>query len=363
METIKRVGTRGSPTLTRKPTAELGAGGGPQIDDPRARSYAARVQERQRKKGAATLKGKAPPLGHVESPPSEKMEAIAHQSGGSLPVPHFFTDVPPNQSPPPDQPSSAPPQIQGVGASYPVNQAMARGEVERPVTLREANQMSTKSRPALSPESVQAIKMTQVDTGEPEEPEPEPPKEQFKSVAEETQQELDQASDQFEPDIQVDVDSVVAAREGIMSPQRREAIEARLKPMDIGDLIMKREIAQEVVIIPDKLVITLRTFSQRENIWVMQYLYDFPGSNLYVQELLNTCRLVCGLVSINGQYLPDHRSDVGTPTETVDREAFNKKMFHVTSFPVQLVADMSVQMMWFQDRVDKLLTLDVLKNG
>lgn len=362
METIKRVGTRGSPTLTRKPTAEFGPGEGPQVSDPRARSYAARVQERQTKRAAATLKGKAPPLGHVESPSSEKMEAIANHSGaGSLPAPNFFTDVP---SPPPagqpGQPEQAPPKIQGVGASYPVNQAMARGEVERPVTLREANQMSTKPRPALSPESVQALEMTQVDTGEPE---PEPPKEQIKSVAEETQQELDEASDQFEPDIPVDVDSMVAAREGIMSPQRRETIEARLKPMDIGDLITKREISQEVIIIPDKFVVRLRTFSQRENIWVLQYLYDFPGSNLYVQELLNTCRLVCGLVSINGQYLPDHRSDVGTPTENVDREAFSTKMFHVVSFPVQLVADMSVQMMWFQDRVDKLLTMGELKNG
>jgi hypothetical protein len=293
------------------------------------------------------------------------MRKMAQASGGlPLPKPDFFLDPPSPSAPPEATPEerapSRPPS--GVGAAYPVNQAMARGEVERPVSLREANQMSTKQKPALSPESIQALKMTQVDTPEPEE-EPPAPKQEFKSVAEETQQELDQASDQFEPETSMDVDALIEARMSIMSPQRREVIEERLAPMNIGDIITKREIVQEVPIIPDKLVVTYRTYSQRENIWVLQYLYDFPGSNAYVQELLNTCRLVCGLVSINGQYLPDHRSDVGTPSETVDRDAFKKKMFHVTSFPVQLVADMSVQMLWFQERVDKLFTVDKLKNG
>jgi hypothetical protein len=109
--------------------------------------------------------------------------------------------------------------------------------------------------------------------------------------------------------------------------------------------------------------VSLRTFSQRENLWILKYLYDFPGSSLYVQELINTCRLVCSLVAINGSYLPDHRQDAGTATEKILKEDFEKKFFHVASFPVQLVADLSVQAMWFQDRVDKLFTVDALKNG
>jgi hypothetical protein len=292
------------------------------------------------------------------------MKAMAQASRGMpLPKPDFFLDPPPNVPPVQPQEEKASPHLQGgVGSAYPVNQAMARGEVERPVTLKEANQMPIKQKPALSPESLQAIQMTQVDV--PEEPKDEPvPKQEFKSVAEETQQELDQASDQFEPDTPLDVSALMEARMSIMSPQRREVIEGRLKPLDIGDMITKREIVQEVPIIPGKLTAMFRTFSQRENIWVLQYLYDFPGSNAYVQELLNTCQLVCGLVSINGQYLPDHRTNVGTPSEAVDRDAFKKKMFHVTSFPIQLVADISVQMLWFQDRVSKLLTIDELKNG
>lgn len=184
------------------------------------------------------------------------------------------------------------------------------------------------------------------------------------SVAKKVQEELDEAERSLPtPAGQLDFAEVSSLRTGLMSQKRRDDIEKRLKPLDIGDMVMKRELTQTVPIIPDKLEVTLRTFSQRENLWILKYIFDFPGSALYIQELINTCRLVCGLVAINGAYLPDHRKDVGLPTETIIKEDFEKKLFHVTSFPVQLVADLSVQSIWFQDRVDKLFTVDALKNG
>jgi hypothetical protein len=185
-------------------------------------------------------------------------------------------------------------------------------------------------------------------------------------VAEETRAELDDAERDFEPEsplVDMDMATLADIRGSMMSKERRDAIESRLEALDITDMIMKREIVQTIPVIPDKFSLTLRTFSQRENLWVLKYLYDFPGSALYVQELLNTCRLVCGLVAINGQYLPDHRKDVGKTSEEIVKEDFEKKLFHVSSFPVQLVADLSVQSIWFQDRVDKLFTVDALKNG
>lgn len=157
------------------------------------------------------------------------------------------------------------------------------------------------------------------------------------------------------------MEEITDIRTKLMSKSRRDKIEARLKPLDISDMIMKRELEQEITIVPGKLVVTLRTYSQKESLWILQYLYDFPGSPLYTRELLSTCQLVCGLVSVNGAMLPDHRD--GKAEETVLRENFEKKKEAIIGFPTQLVADISVQMIWFQDRVNQLFGLDALKNG
>ncbi len=381
-----KVGSSAKPTLTKKPSVTIDPGADARrvmamgadnefnekvnrpITDPSARSYAARVQERMTvRKAASALKGKSPPLGHVESPPSDKMAAIA-QSQGHMSTPRF-DELPPDMQHPPDIPRG-PAQPQGVGAAYPVNQAMAHGRIKDPVSLREANKMAGSSN--FSPETIEALKMAHQNIEaqqsgpqeSPQEPEPEP--EVKKSMAEETRDELDEIEKEFEPDsplTDMDMASLSNIRTGLMSKERKEAIEARLEALDLADMIVKREIQQTVPIIPGKFEVTLRTFSQRENLWILKYLYDFPGSALYTNELLNTCRLVCGLVAVNGQYLPDHREDPGGPREAVTKEAFEKKMFHVVSFPVQMVADMSVQSIWFQDRVDKLFTVDSLKNG
>lgn len=338
------------------------------ITDPSARSYAARIQERAAtKKTASALKGKPVPLGHVESPPSEKMEAIAGLSMGNMPRPNFMEPPPAQQepqAPPPPQPQQAP-AAKGVGAAYPINQAMAQGKVDRPVSLKEANKMAQQQQGAFSKETVQALEMANENLKKAKEEAPAPtPEKATPSVAEKAREELDEAEQSLpSPAGQMDFAEVSTLRTGLMSQKRRDEIEKRLKPLDLGDMVMKREITQIIPIIPDKLEVTLRTFNQRENLWILKYIFDFPGSSLYIQELINTCRLVCSLVAINGAYLPDHRKDVGMPTETIIKEDFEKKFFHVASFPVQLVADMSVQSIWFQDRVDKLFTVDALKNG
>jgi len=342
------------------------------IPDPSARSYAARIAERTAaKKSASVLKGKSPPLGHVESPSSDQMAALANLSSGGMARPNFMTAPPESEpdTPEPPAPEERPtPPIRGVGAAYPVNQALVQGKTAGPVTLKEGNKMAQESAPKVfSKETVQALEMAaqnvQKTASEKKDVEETSTPKFESTVAKDTRKELDEVEKDFGPLVGVDYAGISDLRSTLMSQRRRDEIEKRLKPIDIGDMVMKREIAQNIPIIPGQLEVTLRTFSQRENLWVLRYIYDFPGSALYLQELLNTCRLVCGLVAVNGAYLPDHRKDAGQSTETIIKEDFEKKFFHVTSFPVQLVADLSVQSIWFQDRIDKLFTVENLKNG
>jgi hypothetical protein len=347
----------GVTTLNKKPVADFASPPMEPPADPAARSYAARIQERAASKvGANALKGKPVPLGHVKSPDPEKMAAIA---GLSMQRPEFDPGPPPTETQTPK--AEKPAGIPGVGAAYPVNQALAQGKTNGPVTLREANQMAAVTPKTLSDDTVRALEAVNQNVQSAQESE----KPAAPIVIGTSKSEFDDAEKSFEPAPfdSMDFASLADVRQTLMSQKRRDEVEKRLAPLEIADMIIKRELTQVIPIIPGRLEVSLRTFSQRENLWILKYLYDFPGSSLYVQELLNTCRLVCSLVAINGSYLPDHRQDVGTTTEKILKEDFEKKFFHVASFPVQLVADLSVQAMWFQDRVDKLFTVDALKNG
>jgi len=393
-----RVGSKDSPTLQEKET--VGFSVTPDVErilqtpatnefnpdinksptpDPVARTYAARARERLvgNQLPADFLKTKKVPLGHAPPLPKGKMEAIA---GMRMPQPAF-------EEPSPEATTTRPPPpMQGVGAAYEVNRAMAEGRLDRPVSLREANKMEQNKKP-LSPETVQAIQManenmraqSQVDGGKPVEDQ-RAEQEVASAIkaqapvtnpAQTSPRELDDAEkviveDRPSDDRPMPFDlggDVSDIRSKLMNPARRKKIESRLSELDLADMILKREISQDIPIVPAKLAIQLRTFTQKENLWCLQYIFDFPGSALYTRELLSTCQIVCSLVSINGRLLPDHRDNVGQPNETIDRKAFEKKKDAIAAFPVQIISDISVQLIWFQDRVSNLFGLEILKNG
>lgn len=314
-----------------------------------ARSYAERARERLR---AKSIKGKAPPLGHVPPPDSDKMRAIAQMHG-----------VPVEQEAPKQDPQG-PVQMRGVGAAYAANQAQATAE--RPLSMKEAWERGMAAQPAVSEGSKEALRKVHEMADAKEETKPEKEPEQEQEQEESTSDAVDRAAEEalsareiFGPDLF----GVNEARQKLISKKRREMIEARLAPLDLSDLVMKGEMTQTVPVIPGKLSLTFRTLSQMENMWIMKYLYDFPGSPLYLQELNATCRLTCALLAVNDTVLPDHRSNIGESGEDIKRDDFERKLKIVTSYPLQLIADMSVQHVWFQSRVDRLFTLDELKNG
>jgi hypothetical protein len=304
-----------------------------------ASSYSQRLEERRKEMEA--VKSHSKPLGGA--PPIEPGKLNRLIEDPSM--------LPENKEPPR-------PSIPGVGAAYQVNQDMVQRKGPIPgVPLAEAMNMrpATQQAPGtgMSKESIEALKMVKDDSD--------------KKVTSELRNDLDDAdkaiADNAKKEAPFDLESLLSAKHPLLSEERRKAIEARLSPLDISDLIMKLEIVQKVPIIENKFIIELRTFSQREHIWILQYLYEFPGSDRYVDEMFNTLKLVCSLVSLNGRVLPDHRVNPGTREEKLDKKAFEEKMFHITSLPVQILADVGVQCNWFNDRVQKLFTVENLKNG
>lgn len=320
-----------------------------------AASYGERVKQRHAataavKKGSGSV-GQAPPLD------SEKMNELADRLA---PQPDFGDDEDEDLAPAraPVEPPAA--MAGGVGAAYQVNQAIAAGETDGPVSMREAKKIEAKvgkgSRKSLSPESVAQLEAAAA-AAEGESP-------SFSPGEDTTSDDLEEAvRDAVAPRRNIDASVFDAQRRILMDSRRKEAIEEKLEELDLSDMITKREIQQKVIIQPGKLSYTFRTYNQHENLFCLGYVYDHPGSALQADELLNTCKLTCCLVKLNSASLPEHRRFPGTTKEEVDKEAFDKKFQLVASFPTQMLADMSVNAVWFEERVNQLFSLDHLKNG
>lgn len=315
-----------------------------------AASYSTRALKKQQQTEA--LKGRGKPLGGAPPLDPKKMAA-------AMPRPTFGQEEEQPkievQEPPKERKGPA-----GVGSAYEVNQAFARGEVDKPLPLGEANKAAAAKKKSLSPETVEALKMAQIDEGPPAEEEIEE-----HTITEPENKKRLEDSEKDLVDLPFEFDAIRNARAKSMSDKRRAAIEGRLKPLQIEDMVVNREIMQTIPIVPDKVSVTLRTFNQREHLFCLRYVYrsGSGGSQLYVEELLNTCKMACAIFAINGALLPEHRVKVGERGEEVNEDKFEDKLFHLSSFPVQLLADFSVQLIWFNDRVNQLLSLDNLKNG
>jgi hypothetical protein len=145
------------------------------------------------------------------------------------------------------------------------------------------------------------------------------------------------------------------------NPRRRKEIESRITPMDITDVIMHGEIRQMVPIVPDKLEVTYRSVSGDEDLAVKQMMFGESGGDRYLMDKYSIMQLTLALVSVNGEELPSQLND----NKKFDETKFLAKLDKVVKFPIQLLADLGVQYLWFDERVRRLFlgSTDELKNS
>jgi len=145
------------------------------------------------------------------------------------------------------------------------------------------------------------------------------------------------------------------------NPSRRKEIESRLKAMKIEDILTYGEIRQDVPVIPAKCVFSFRSSSGAEDLAVKRMMFGEQGGDQYMLDKFSLMNLALGVVSINGMQLPSHLDD----KKRFDETLFKKKFDMLMRFPIQLLADMGVQYMWFDYRVRQLFikSTEVLKNS
>lgn len=142
--------------------------------------------------------------------------------------------------------------------------------------------------------------------------------------------------------------------------KRKKWIESRLKKMQVEDLIMYGEVHQEVDVLPGKLRITYRTTSGEEDLAVKKLMYSTEsGSTRYIVDKFSLMNLTAGLYAVNDQVYPTHLTADGD----FDEDMFNIKYKKVLRMPMQLLADLVCNYIWFDNRVRNLLVPEELGNG
>jgi hypothetical protein len=242
----------------------------------------------------------------------------------------------------------------GIGSMYKVNQPALKVEPKsgyKPVFSEETRQTMQ----ALA--EFQAVAERQQTMAQ--EKALDPQKESREQRASNLEKQVDSESDLYK-DLQ-DILDDPAQWSILNNPKRRKDIEGRLRPMDITEVILHGEIRQTVPIIQDKLEVTYRSVSGDEDLSVKQMMFGESGGDRYLMDKYTIMQLTLALVSINGDELPTHLND----KKKFDEAKFLSKFDKVVKFPIQLIADLGLQYLWFDERVRRLFIggTDELKNS
>lgn len=144
------------------------------------------------------------------------------------------------------------------------------------------------------------------------------------------------------------------------SKKRQEAIEGRCKSMDLVDLITTGEVHQRVPIVPGKFEVTYRSVTSGEDLEVKRLLYNIRKEvPRYQVDAYSIMSLTLAIHAINGHPLPTHNDESGNFSEP----KFRSKFELVKKYPLQMVADLGVNYIWFDKRVRDLFTVEALGNG
>ena len=161
-------------------------------------------------------------------------------------------------------------------------------------------------------------------------------------------------------DFELDAYSRMLEEDMLNNEKRRKAIESRCKDMNLVDLITEGQVLQNVPIVPGKLEVTYRSVSSGEDLEIKRMLYNIRREvPRYQVDAYSVMSLTLAVHAINGHPLPDHNDESGNFSET----RFNKKFELVKKYPIQLVADLGINYIWFDIRVKKLFSVEALGNG
>lgn len=143
---------------------------------------------------------------------------------------------------------------------------------------------------------------------------------------------------------------------------QRELIEARLQPLDLGDLIVTGRVTQVVPVTPGRFEPEFQSYDGEDDLIVKRLIGDEAGlatSDRYILDKYQLMGLTIALRALNKKQLPDYRDHDGK----FDDNLFWNKYAIVSRFNYHMLASLMVNWFWFDMRVRRLFRAEELGNG
>lgn len=155
-------------------------------------------------------------------------------------------------------------------------------------------------------------------------------------------------------------------RDILANEKEREAVEARLKPIDIAEGLLNGSFVQDVPIVPDQLVVRYRSLTTMDHYEIGAKVYlkisERPEFGQVVGILTGLYQTVACTSRINSTVFPEHIKREQGKT-VFDTAVFDQKVEDFLSYPLALIGSLGVHGQWFDNRVRRLFTTANLKNG
>jgi hypothetical protein len=145
--------------------------------------------------------------------------------------------------------------------------------------------------------------------------------------------------------------------------EQKAIIEARLKPLDLSELIITGRVSQIVPIHPGVFEAEFQSYAAEEDLVVKRMIGEeavsLRPSDRYLMDKYHLMGLTIAVTAINRRPLPDYRDAKGDFSE----ERFWAKYAIVARFNYHMMASLMVNWFWFDIRVRKLFRAESLGNG
>jgi len=149
----------------------------------------------------------------------------------------------------------------------------------------------------------------------------------------------------------------------LKNPGQREAVEARLTPLDVGELIMKNTVRQRVPIRPGVFEPTFESMPGDVELRLKQLLVQESKSiavtEAYLLDKYAVMTTTAGTVAINGNPAPSMYDTAGDFNE----DLFWAKFKWMLKRNIHMLASLGIHYSWFEQRVRRLFVADEGKGG
>lgn len=147
------------------------------------------------------------------------------------------------------------------------------------------------------------------------------------------------------------------------NPGQKEIIEARLEPLDLGDLVVNGFIVQNVPIVPGKFEVQFRTAEGDTDLalkrLIMEDSKSLEVSERYYLDKFSLMSMAAFLHGINKKVYPDYHDKNGD----FDDDKFRAKFRMVIRLPLPMLASIGIHATWFEERVRQLFVMEKVGNG